>query len=81
MTSNDPEGKAPRTPHLFADRENQFENPKQWKDPICSRTGGPGGITNLVEFATNSQQGTNGYKFDRVVYTTWNVSNTSNEPM
>ncbi len=67
---NDPNGYAPRTPHLFADRENQFEG--KWKNPACSRTGA-NGKTNLVEYAINNTPGTNGYKFDRVVYTTWNV--------
>ncbi|KAK0207581.1 hypothetical protein IW262DRAFT_532008 [Armillaria fumosa] len=61
---------APRTPHLFADNAKQFEG--KWKDPACSRTGN-NGKTNLVEYAINNQPGTEGYKFDRVVYTTWNV--------
>ncbi|KAK0482959.1 hypothetical protein EDD18DRAFT_757352 [Armillaria luteobubalina] len=61
---------APRTPHLFGDFANQFE--RLWKDPACSRTGN-NGRTNLVEYAINNEQGTEGYKFDRVVYTTWNV--------
>ncbi|PBK86809.1 hypothetical protein ARMGADRAFT_480593 [Armillaria gallica] len=70
LYTNDPNGYAPRTPHLFADRENQFEG--KWKNPACSRTGA-NGKTNLVEYAINNTPGTNGYKFDRVVYTTWNV--------
>ncbi|KAK0207586.1 hypothetical protein IW262DRAFT_1486740 [Armillaria fumosa] len=70
LYTNDPNDYAPRTPHLFADYANQFEG--KWKDPACSRTGN-NGKTNLVEYAINNQAGTEGYKFDRVVYTTWNV--------
>ncbi len=73
---NDPNGYAPRTPHLFRDGENQFEG--KWKNPACSRTGA-NGKTNLVEYAINNTPGTNGYKFDRVVYTTWNVG--KDQPM
>ncbi|KAK0430376.1 hypothetical protein EV421DRAFT_309018 [Armillaria borealis] len=70
LYTNDPNGYAPRTPHLFRDGENQFEG--KWKNPACSRTGA-NGQTNLVEYAINNTPGTNGYKFDRVVYTTWSV--------
>ncbi|KAK0498048.1 hypothetical protein EDD18DRAFT_1160750, partial [Armillaria luteobubalina] len=72
LYTNDPNGYAPRTPHLFRDAENQFEG--QWKNKTCTRAGA-GGKTNLVENAVNPTSGTNGYKFDRVVYTTWNVGN------
>ncbi|PBK84009.1 hypothetical protein ARMGADRAFT_1088711 [Armillaria gallica] len=76
LYTNDPNGYAPRTPHLFRDGENQFEG--KWKNPACSRTGA-NGKTNLVEYAINNTPGTNGYKFDRVVYTTWNVG--KDQPM
>ncbi|KAK0461541.1 hypothetical protein IW261DRAFT_1529885 [Armillaria novae-zelandiae] len=76
LYTNDPNGLAPRTPHLFRDAENQFEG--QWKNVACTRAGA-GGKTNLIEYAINNTPGTNGYKFDRVVYMTWNVG--KDQPM